>query len=244
MNGQLDEKQLKAQVQNFLLRVTFAGEYARIKEAADEGTVILSCLRLACNDAFRRVTQNVEGSKTSLETAVRDERLRQCFDQYASLKTPQEHADYLLAQEETLQQVFAGCKVVDDSSRALCFGHYQKLFNMAVKLYCCAYIYRDVLWGDREILKPYPFDQADCPLDNKILQSIDQLCQNLSASDPVGELYSQVLKKAGVGKVQRIAWSKLDKNGKYKPEVYILLQELIVKLNGGKCGLLYDFKNW
>ena len=47
----------------------------------------------------------------------------------------------------------------------------QKLFNMAEKNYLCIYLCRNEL-GLENVVKPYKFDTADCPIDGMIIKKI------------------------------------------------------------------------
>ena len=48
-----------------------------------------------------------------------------------------------------------------------------KKFYIAVKLYVCIYLFSDV-FGVKNVVKEYAFDEADCPLDGKILNELNR----------------------------------------------------------------------
>ena len=111
--------------------------------------------------------------------------------------------------------------------KALCFGHFQKMFNMALKFYLCLYISKEYLeldesFFDKRIIEN--MKNADCPMDSIILKRLDKK----QRSD--GKKYSD------------IKWSKMDvKDGSYM-EVQNAIDNIDKKKY--KSRLSFDFKEW
>lgn len=128
-----------------------------------------------------------------------------------------------------IRELFKNVKRLD-GERALSFGHMQKMFNMAVKLYLCLYACRDELGLAEELfIKEIveKFKEAHCPVDSIILGEIDQneMC-SLGEGQPYKELSGEY------------KWSRLNKKG------YDIIQGKIAEKCNGKSNLFYDFENW
>lgn len=234
----------------FQLKCMMVNQYSTLVEAVanqDADQVIVACLRLGWNDAFRHVSENVNG----INNAKKEELIIQVctsilgdFKEYAQKATTQDRKQYIdnLFANRVFANKFNSVKIIDVtiSDKALCFGHIQKMFNMAIKLLLCLIISAEqaehcginvklgVCKGKDVYLNggfisystfPYAYDTADCPLDSKILEKIGW-------SDA--------------------KWSKFGSNSNYPTKDYEDAQQKIedIQKETGKCNLCFDFENW
>lgn len=226
------------------------------------------CLRLAWNDAFRHVTKNqddyeqiIKDSKhKTFDEYVYNEILSNdivvnTFKEYIKAKNTEDKVNVLLNanQNSELARVFETIKIINSNQtdKALCFGHFQKLYNMAVKYYICLYMLRgkDIL--DLEFMvhssyaNPDYFKYADCPIDNYILKSLDKI-DSVNNIKYIDSLNNEC--KSNFKKFEKIVWSQLkDEEG---AQIYIFLQKTIRKFlehdenTKNKSNLYFDFANW
>lgn len=222
----------KKDVLNFFLKVTFRNQWVKISDAKDAKGVAIACLRLGFADAFGRTTKNRTEPETTLDKLAEDKEVLNTFREYVKANDTQKRVEVIQQHKNKLNEIFG--KVKDNEEKPLCFGHYQKLFNMAVKLYLCIYIYCDEFDNDwlnvsKEKLKEYVPGSADCPIDNKIKESV----YNALDADKT-EGFDK--KEIEIG-----AWSKLDTEEDLKR--YINLQNRIREICK-KDALAYDFDAW
>lgn len=243
-----------AHVWAFQIKCMMANQYDALVRALAEGKkkgVLIACLRLGWNDAFRHVSKNVEGldeKRREEETDKACGLLVESFKEYAVLQTSGERQAWIekaIANSDFLSK-FKNVKVIDAqvSDKAVCFGHVQKIFNMAMKLLLCLILSaehakeneidvvldaaegRKVLLTEGNLLTfekfPYAFDTADCPLDSRILKQV----------------------KDDLPKEKRdIVWSKI--GHKASADVYLHVQKAIAKKQGeNKSNLCFDFEHW
>lgn len=241
----------------FQIRIMMGNQYGRLVKAMGDNNrdeLVVACLRLGWNDAFRHVSENIPVDDKKKEELVVGICGSLCDEFIAYANQKDAEARHRLIQEwmqsDEFVQRFAAIKVTDpkQSAKALCFGHIQKMFNMAVKLYLCLKIMAEeaskpiiLQYGatpDKNIeLKSGLFKcedinivSADCPVDHYILEAID------------GRMN---LKKQEYGK---IPWSKLSsrEDAEHKDSKYIEIQDKIAFLQNdpGKWNLCFDFENW
>lgn len=239
-----------AHVWAFQIKCMMANQYDVLVNALsnnDAKEVLIACLRLGWNDAFRHVSKNVE----KLDEKTRDERTKEAcrdlvddFEEYAKKQTLKERYDVIA--QMNLAARFGNLKVIDAqvSDKAVCFGHVQKIFNMAMKLLLClilsaehakehkVHVVLDAAEGGEVLLTegnlltfeefPYAFDTADCPLDSRILKQV----------------------KDDLPKEEHdIVWSKI--GHKASADVYLHVQEAIAKKQGeNQSNLCFDFEHW
>ena len=161
----------KDNVLRFLFRATLGDEFKNIENQQSEDEIILSCLCLGWNDAFRRTLKNKKGVDIDRKVKVKiftDHKCINRFREYASATTSAAKADML----EKIRNDMAG-DISKYKEGKFTIGLAQKIFNIAVKLYVCIYLFSDVL-GVKNVVKKYAFDEADCPLDGKILDELDR----------------------------------------------------------------------
>ena len=235
---------------SFVLGVTFGKQYVKITGATEGKSIVASCLRLAWNDAFRHVTRNItvpnsankaKADEVRMMEVLSDNEMVQFFHHYAGCRSTEERVKLLKENETYFTQTFGMFKSNDDPQYSLCFGHYQKLFNMAVKLYCCVYVYRARLGIDDAVLTNYDFAGADCPIDRHILSAIDR---EIDEHPALKTTYQELQQEANVKRLQEIPWSKFGKEERFSTGVYLKIQKLIKSLNHENSGLLYDLEHW
>lgn len=265
----------KTNIITFQTQVMMGAQFTKLKEAqakAEEDNkldeackiLIVACLRVAWNDAFRHVTKNVENlenkfkkngefSDTSFdryvcEEILNDDLIINTFKKYINAETTEKKITVLCDadKERKLAKKFETIKIIDETNdKALCFGHFQKLFNMAVKLYICLYIMQDELGlnfmsESTKYADPKNFANADCPVDRYILQRLDEIISEENISVPYKELKER---RPDYKKFADISWSKLKSEDDMK--VYEVIQNTIKELcNSNECNLIFDFKNW
>lgn len=238
----------------FLIRLMLGSQYNKVLNATDEKAIFLACLRSAWGDAFRHVSKNKWKNDKEKAEIVRslpidykgsvDARLDEyickllednvydVFIRFVEETTTKEKAILLNAKTNFLSDAFSKIK------EPLHFGHFQKLFNMAVKSYVCVYQHAEELNINKDIFEHIKHTKhADCPIDNVILKKLDEktkLPPDYKKEDD---------------KIKRFAdikWS----NKEFTTECYETVQNKIKKLLEVKYGkdqksnLYFDFENW
>ena len=236
----------------FQIKCMMANQYNSLVNAIGDGNVdeiIVTCLRLGWNDAFRHVSKNKASFEKKTDTDKEKEIINVCrnirdeFKAYIKLSDTQSRSQYIedLFTKTNFPNKFDAIKVTDpkDSNygnKALCFGHIQKIFNMATKLLLSLVISAEqanalhikVKLGTSEKGKFVYLD------DNNWWQGIfDE--ENFDADCP---LDSRILDKIGASKTK---WSRIG-NG-YPISNYETIQETI-RNKTTSCNLLFDFENW
>ncbi len=217
-------------------------QYEDVIRAHNKKGIIIACLRMGWDDAFRHTSKNVidkETNKSVLETEaakspwrnecfineaiLSDERLYSTFCAFAKAKYANEKIQAVTSRMDDLKELIGKYKEVE-GEKQVCFGHIQKMFNMAIKMYLCIYMCRAYLPFTHDKAEIFDMEiidnivNADCPIDNYVLASL---------SKPY------------------LKWNKLgtddDANSidKYKE-----VQTLIWKKVWGKSKLSYDFTEW
>lgn len=239
----------------FQTRLMMGAQYERVKAAKNVSDVskrkkeiLVACLRLGWNDAFRHTSRNIMDGTLSVlkkESINYDKKHKHAYDDYICAEIIGNEEFYTIFRNFALAastdekrkvikdnwtkiiKLFKKIKEVEGEN-SLCFGHFQKMFNMALKLYLCLYICKDALEledsvFDEEIL--LNMKNADCPVDSIILSRLDQKINE--TEDSKGKKYSN------------IKWSKIDlEDGSYAE-----IQMAIDKMNY-KSRLSFDFKEW
>lgn len=271
-------------VVRFQTKILMGQQYEkRIIKANSEEDIIVACLRVAWNDAFRHVSQNTEkepkdilinhakiGKKKqdfssvlgTVKNAEWDEILSEyiCqkilypngdiynwFFNFAKAHNSSDKANVIYdgINNKGLHNNFSSVKIIN-GTHPICFGHIQKLFNMALKTYLCLYMCKDILgifskMGN--IINENYMSNADCPIDNVILTTLEDAIISFPSISTRLNKIKQVLK---IKKFTDIKWSKIDNKS-----VYVNLQDAvsIVKPNTlgyttNSSNLWYDFKVW
>ena len=223
-------------VWDFQLRIMLGNQYSNCKNASTQEDIIVACLRLGWNDAFRHTSKNIDGiDEKNKEKTIAEicKNISDRFIKYAQKTTTEERHDYIneCLNDDEFKNEFAKIKVIDSGAdKTLCFGHIQKMFSMALKLFLCLKICAeqakemdDIDIGlNVELFEcDFSFKTADCPIDSIIIDRLDKEMSN-------------------------IKWSKLGQNDKNPSENYIKIQKAIEakKNDNTKSNLCFDFENW
>lgn len=246
----------------FQIRIMMGNQYPILVEGMKENNKkapVVACLRLGWNDAFRHTSENTADTSSMSDNEKQKEMEKICgelyeeFCEYTKLKSTEARHAFIHDRMENPDFVkkFDSFKVTDPkkSNKALSFGHIQKMFNIAIKLYLCLKIcaesFREnpiiLAYGENVVLDPQMFEllsgedvSADCPIDHYVLDAIDK---RLKSSD--ARRTAEISEK----KFADIPWSKLREG---KDREYIEIQKEIAALQGNtaKSNLCFDFENW
>lgn len=266
----------------FQTRILFGAQYGRIelakKEPNDEPNdeqIIIACLRMGWNDAFRHVTENqadVENEKKNhlekntdelkdefcvcgrnhivnhkrgcksyddyYSSILSDPIILEAFRKYASAETTDDKCAAITGNLDDLFGALKEAKKIDNCDNPahnLCFGHIQKMFNIAVKLYLCVYMCRKYLGLDEKLFDTdivYALQHADCPIDSIILDRFEQIGMEEAG---VGQQYNK--------KYPGFVWSQI--NSEDKINTYKKIQDdFREEIGEGKSSLYFDFTHW
>lgn len=253
-----------ADVIKFQIRIMFGAQYGRIEKAKYEKSkddLIIACLRMGWNDAFRHVTKNLDSVEADIKnhdsqkyelkdefylkrkriishkegrkeyddyysSILNCETILSTFKKYASAETTDEKCDIIINNIDPLNDEFQKVK------ETICFGHIQKLFNIAVKLYLCLYMCRIYLnIGDGLFYNDIvaALETADCPVDSIILDRFEQ----------------KKMKEKGIGKEHELLypdfnWSQICSDESI--DTYKSIQKDF--RSAGKSSLYFDFAEW
>ncbi len=240
----------------FQTKVIMGAQFNRVIHAKRQEDIMIACLRMGWNDAFRHTSQNVrieqdgESKKNAPSVLELKEKEWRCekkhtdeyddficanilskiiviFKDYACAGSTVDKIGIIGDKFEDLKGPFEGYKKTE-GDLMLCFGHFQKMFNIAIKLYVCLYLCRKQLgikdkMFNEDILNN--IKNADCPIDSIILDGL--------------------AKDSGCKEYRNHKWSKYgtDKNS---TDDYKNVQETISQLEDvkGKSNLFYDFIAW
>lgn len=247
----------------FQIRIMMGNQYGKLVEGMRTGCKVqpvIACLRLGWNDAFRHTSENTDAANKLSDKEKQQRMERICdqltneFGEYTRLQSTEERHAYIHEKMEDPEflKKFASFKVVEGSDKALSFGHIQKMFNIAVKLYLCLKICADsapnqiilehgatpdknvVLDAQKLELLGGENVTADCPIDHYILEAIDQRLSDTGACRT---------SKVSTKKFANIPWSKLRGED---DQTYIEIQKEIAALqkNTAKSNLCFDFEGW
>ena len=152
-----------ADIIKFQIRIMFGAQYGRIEKAKNEKTkddLIIACLRMGWNDAFRHVTKNLDTVEADIKN--HDSQKYELKDEFylkrkriiSHKEGRKEYDDYYssILNCETILSTFkkyASAETTDEKcdiiinnidplndefqkvKETICFGHIQKLFNIA-----------------------------------------------------------------------------------------------------------------
>lgn len=161
----------KDNVLRFLFRVTLGDEFEEVKKQQSEDEIILYCLCLGWNDAFRRTLKNKDGVKITREVKEDVFLKNNCIDRFREYANTESSSNKATMLEKIRDDMAGDISLYKEGEFTI--GLAQKIFNIAVKLYVCIYLFSDVL-GVKNVVKKYAFDEADCPLDGKILGELNK----------------------------------------------------------------------
>ncbi len=249
----------------FQIRIMMGNQYDKLVEGMRKGSEVepvVACLRLGWNDAFRHTSENTANANSMTDNEKQREMEKICnklcreFCEYTRLDSTEARHEYIhkLMDDPEFVKQFASFKVTETnkSKKALSFGHIQKMFNIAVKLYLCLKICAEAApnpivleYGttpeENVVLDPQMLEllsgedvSADCPIDHYVLDAIDKKLASSGACRT---------SKISTKKFADIPWSKL--RGE-EDQTYIEIQREIAALqdNAAKSNLCFDFENW
>lgn len=229
----------------FQTQIMMGSQFARVKKAENKKDIIIACLRMGWNDAFRHTSKNVkEGNQTVLEiesaswdkerhekyddyicSVLGQEQFLDIFLKYARANGTKNKIDVIEKGFETLKEQLKHIKETS-GDKQLCFGHFQKMFNIALKLYLCLYMCQGYLSINRECFDDEIIANlatADCPIDSIILNKLS--------------------KKTCNQKFANYKWSKFGTE-KCSIDYYEETQKEISKWTNGSSNLYFDFSEW
>ncbi len=237
------------EVITFQTQVMMGAQFGRIasKQATKED-LLIACLRMGWNDAFRHTSKNTtkdnvvvleqeeslwrnDGHKEPHDDFICSDILNKpvllnTFVEFASATSTEDKVKIVESNYAALENHFAPYKEITGDKR-LCFGHFQKMFNIAIKLYVCLYMCREWLDLDEKLFQTDVLDNiqnADCPIDSIILENL--------ASDTGNKEYTTH------------KWSKYGTD-KHPQSNYKKVQDEISKaVPSGNSRLYYDFVAW
>lgn len=240
---------------SFQTKIMLGAQFGRVKNAGNKDDIVIACLRVGWNDAFRHTSENKkvkdengkEKSKSVLEIKsiewqkkhnedhadficdeiLNNDVLLETFYAFTKATSTEAKIAAIESQFPDLKALFKPYKKTE-GDKQLCFGHFQKMFNIAIKVYLCIYMCKYYLG-----IKSTLFDDdiinnlknADCPVDSIILNKLSK----------------ETTKK----EYTNYKWSKFGTE-KHKIDQYREVQQEISGLNKqkGKSNLYYDFVSW
>lgn len=258
----------------FQTKIMMGAQFGRIVWARDhkseplgnrQNEILVACLRIGWNDAFRHTSENEEGindtkeSKGAVSTYKKQEEyeitlLKLYRGNITEKKATADFDDYFSEIVKKLLDVFCEyakaptkkhliidshwaeiedcfrCVKKLNGDKKLSFGHIQKMFNIAIKLYLCLFVCREELDLDDNIFVAdivNNFANADCPLDSIILGKLEQVEMQKNG---IGATYTT--------KYDGYTWSQLNSSD------YSDIQDSIKNESGGNSNLWFDFDNW
>ena len=239
----------------YQIKCMMANQYNPLVNAIGNGNIddiIITCLRLGWNDAFRHVSKNKASFEKMTNTNKENEIIKVCkdicgeFKAYIKLPDTRSRSQYIenLFATPVFSKKFDTIKVTDPKdpkygNKALCFGHIQKMFNMAIKLLLCLVIsaeQADALHIEVK-LRTDEKDVSICLTDNNWWKGIFDK-DNFDADCP---LDSKILEKIVPSNT---TWSKYGSND-YKcaqDKIGTVMKQTYPCSNC--CNLLFDFENW
>ena len=246
-------------------RIVWAREHKSASLGNSQNEILVACLRIGWNDAFRHTSENEDGindtkeSKGAVSTYKKQEEYETTllklyrgnitekkatadFDDYFSeivkklldvfceyAKAPTNKHLIIDLHWAEIEDCFRGVKKLNGDKK-LSFGHIQKMFNIAIKLYLCLFVCREELDLDDNIFVAdivNNFANADCPLDSIILGKLEQVEMQKNG---IGVTYTT--------KYDGYTWSQLNSSD------YSDIQDSIKNESGGNSNLWFDFDNW
>ena len=233
----------------FQTQVMMGAQFGRIaSKEANGDDLMIACLRMGWNDAFRHTSKNeMDGNITVLEKGeaswrkthkaphddficgniLNQKALLTAFVEFACAGSTADKIKIINKNYTQLEQLLGKYKETS-GDHALCFGHFQKMFNIAIKLYVCLYLCREFVGIDDKLFRAeiiHNLQYADCPLDSIILEKL--------ARDAQKKEYTSH------------KWSKYGTEA-HPTENYEKAQGEIAKLDvsKGNSNLYYDFVAW
>ena len=246
-----------------------ANQYTSLVNAIhkkETDNVIVACLRLGWNDAFKHVSENTQAFNSlndkDKDSQVNDAcgKLVKFFNDYASQKNSRDRFDKIndFLKINAFLGIFSSIKNIHSSTYPLCLGHIQKMFNIAIKLLVCLITSAEhsavcgitVKLGE---VNGTAVHLTDCDKTGRCLLSYDNFPYEFDTADcPIDHIILTSIQNRrtstsspfGHKKYDEIVWSKM--GGKEDPKNYLVAQSEIVAIQAdpGKSNLCFDFENW
>ncbi len=258
----------------YQIKCMMANQYDTLTQAIkdnDKNKVILACLRLGWNDAFKHVSKNRDDdeikkkSDTDKAELILDicKNLIPYFETYAKKTTTKERIEKLtkLSEDEAFRSIIGRFKDVDAEGKKLCVGHIQKMFNIAIKLILCLIISAHHAAQTSTSPLLHKDSERIVTLDDKLLSlenfpyafetadcPIDSII--LSAVEQHPELAHVSLKEEDSIKFKSVVWSHIGADEKNPTSCYTATHHAIAQIQEKnsptlkKINLCYDFENW
>ena len=130
----------------FQTRIMMGHQYSCVIKATNKKDIIVACLRMGWNDAFRHTSKNVidkTTNKSVLETKsakkqnfiseeiLSNECLYGAFCDFAKAQSTNDKIKAVDSRMDALKGLFRNYKEVK-GEKQVCFGHFQKMFKMAI----------------------------------------------------------------------------------------------------------------
>lgn len=231
--------------------------------------IIVACLRLGWNDAFKHVSENDSRYQKLNDKEKENKVIQACkdlvlyFKEYASKVNTQDRydimVDWIENENKTLDHIFSGIKNTKSEEYPLCLGHIQKMFNIAIKLLLCLIVSAehanaigikvalgkigstDVHLTDHGLLSHKNFKYSFDTADCPIDHNVLEKIDKNKTSNPA-EIFNHKQYK-------NIVWSKMgdkEKGAKEDQGNYLSAQTEIANIQKGtgKSNLCFDFEYW
>lgn len=236
------------EVITFQTQIMLGAQFGRIsREETTEKDLMIACLRMGWNDAFRHTSKNKKTGKLAILVEkelewrkdhkapyddyicgeiLGQETVLNAFAAFYSARSTESKVQAIEKHYPALEALIGQYKETG-GDKALCFGHFQKMFNIAVKLYACLYVCRQELdLNERlfcsEILEN--LQNADCPIDSIILKKLAIQTENKEYADH--------------------KWSKYGTTEHPQSNYQKVQGEISKAVPDGKSRLYYDFIAW
>lgn len=254
------------QVWKFQIECMMSHQFVPLVKAISKGSrdeVIVSCLRLGWNDAFKHVSENTARYKKDLSNKDKESEVNEAcvklveyFERYAMETNYTDRYTNLdrLIKSSMFVDIFKDIKEVSSKNYPLCLGHIQKMFNIAMKVLLCLIVSAEHASSLGLMVKLGEVGTRPVHLTDHDLLSYTNFPYSFDTADcPIDHIILECIedKKTPVhskihdhSKYSQIVWSKL--GAKEDPENYLSAQKEIenIQLGSGKSNLYFDLENW
>lgn len=190
------------EVITYQTQIMMGAQFGRVtRKKATAKDIMIACLRMGWNDAFRHTSQNTKAANLVVleenekkwrkdhKAPYDDYICGEILDKDALINAFIEFAS-ATSVESKVQTIEDHCLALKNligqykettGDKALCFGHFQKMFNIAIKLYVCLYVCREWLDLDEALFCSKILENlknADCPVDSIILGNLASKTDN------------------------------------------------------------------
>ena len=259
------------QVWKFQIQCMMSNQFVPLIKAINNKSqedVIVSCLRLGWNDAFKHVSENTQNFNTEKNNDRKNELVNKAcknlvcfFENYAKEKNYTDRFSNLngLIKNPAFVGIFKGIKEVASKKYPLCLGHIQKMFNITMKVLLCLIVSAEhassqglkVKLGEVNGNNVY---LTDCGSSGIRLLSYANFNYEFDTADcPIDHIILTCIDRKvspptytiwDHKKYAEIVWSKM--GGAENAQNYISAQQEIehIQSDPTKSNLYFDFENW